>query len=72
MKGLNDAKYISAFVYTTSILIAITSISTLILRKYINAYGATYSFGFWLGTSAMLGLLFIPKVVTIVVVNVCI
>ena len=70
IKGLNDAKYITGFVYTTSILIAITSISTLTLSKYINAYGAVYNFGFWLGTSATLELLFIPKVIAIAAVNI--
>lgn len=62
MKDLNDAMYIIAFVYMTSIILAITCISTLTLSKYINVYAVVYSFGFWLVTSAMLGLLFIPKV----------
>ena len=69
IKGLNDAKYITASVYTTSILIAITFISTLTLSKYINAYGAIYSFVFWLCTSAILGLLFMPKVIATVAVT---
>ena len=62
VKDLNDAKYIIAFVYTTSIVQAITCISTLTLSKYVNVYAAVHSFGFWLITSAILGLLFIPKV----------
>ena len=62
IKGLHDAKYIIAFVYTTSVLIAMTCIATLTLSKYINVYGAIYSTGFWLATTAMLGLLFTPKV----------
>ena len=64
MKGLNDAKYIAGFVYTTSVLIAITFISTVTLSEYINVFGAIYSFGFWLANSSILGLLFVPKVCT--------
>ena len=63
MKGLNDAKYIAGFVYTTSVLIAITFISTVTLSEYINVYAAIHSFGFWLANSSILGLLFIPKVI---------
>ena len=62
MKGLKDAKYIIAFVYTTSVLIAITFISTVALSEYINVYAAIYSFGFWLVNSSVLSLLFVPKV----------
>ena len=64
MKGLNDAKYIAGFVYTTSVLIAITFISTVTLSEYINVFVAIYSFGFWLANSSILGLLFVPKVCT--------
>ena len=64
MKGLNDAKYIAGFVYTTSVLIAITFISTLTLSEYINVYAAIYSFGFWFVNSSILSLLFVPKVCT--------
>ena len=62
MKGLNDAKYIAGFVYATSVVIAITFISSLTLSEYINVYAAVYSFGFWFGNSSILSLLFIPKV----------
>ena len=62
IKGLDGAKYIATLVYTTSIVIAITSISLLLLRQYINAYAMVYSFGFWFGNIAILGFLFFPKV----------
>ena len=64
MKGLNDAKYIAGFVYTTSVLIAITFISTVTLSEYLNVYAAVYSFGFWFVNSTILSLLFVPKVCT--------
>lgn len=63
VKGLNDAKYIAAFVYVSSIIIAVTFISTLTLSKYINVYASIYSFGFWCVTSTVLGFLFIPKMI---------
>ena len=62
IKGLDGAKYIATLVYTTSIVIALTSISLLLLRQYINAYAMVYSFGFWFGNIAILGFLFFPKV----------
>ena len=62
VKGLNDAKYIAVFVYISSIILIITFVSTLTLRKYINVYASIYSFGFWSITSTILGFLFIPKV----------
>ena len=62
IEGLNSTKYITALVYSESILAAITVISVLTLMKYINVYAVVYSFAFWLGSSLLLGLLFIPKV----------
>ena len=62
IKSLNDTKYIVAFVYITSIILATTCISTLSLSKYINVYAAVYNLGFWLATSAIVGFLFVPKV----------
>ena len=47
MKDLNDAKYIAGFVYTTSIVIAMTFISTVTLSHYLNIFAVIYSFGFW-------------------------
>ena len=62
IEGLNDAKYISAFVYTTSIILAMTFISSLALYDYINIHAVVYSFGVWVAISAVLGFMFIPKV----------
>ena len=62
MKGLNDAKYIAGFVYTTSIVVAMTFISTMTLSHYLNVFAVIYSFGFWFVNTSVLGLLFIPKV----------
>ena len=62
IKGLNDTKYIIAFVYTTSIIVAMTFITSFALYDYINIHAVVYSFGVWLGISAVLGFMFIPKV----------
>ena len=62
IEGLNDTKYITAFVYTTSIIVAMTFISSLALYDYININAVVYSFGVWLAISAVLGFMFIPKV----------
>ena len=62
IEGLNDAIYITAFVYTSSIVVSVTSISSLALTQYINIYAIVYSFGVWFANSAMLVFLFIPKV----------
>lgn len=62
IEGLNNAKYITALVYTISIVLAITATAPLTLTNYINVYAVVYSFGFWLANSAILGFLFIPKV----------
>ena len=62
IEGLNDTKYITAFVYTTSIILAMTFIASLVLYDYINIHALVYSFGIWLAISAVLGFMFIPKV----------
>ena len=62
IEGLNDAKYITAFVYTTSIIVGMTFISSLALSEYINIHSVVYSFGVWLAISAILGFMFVPKV----------
>ena len=64
IKALNDAKYIIMFVYTASIILAVAAVAVVILQSYINAYAAVYSLGIWLASFAILGFLFIPKVIS--------
>ena len=64
IEGLNDAKYITAFMYTTSVIVAMTFISSLALYDYINVYAFVYSFGIWLAISAVLAFMFLPKVIS--------
>ena len=60
--GLNDAKYIAAAIYVTSIVVAVAMVSTYTLRDFVNVHAAMFGIGFWLGTTVSLGLVFIPKV----------
>ena len=62
VKGLNDAKEIAAAVYGTSIVTAVIIVSFYSLKGYLNLYAVLFSTGFFIGTTAILCLLFIPKV----------
>lgn len=62
VKGLDDAKYIAAAVYVTSIVTAVILVSTYTLSDYINLNATVFSTGFFLGTTIILILVFVPKV----------
>ena len=62
VKGLDDSKYIAAAIYVTSIVLAVTTVSTYTLMDYVNAYPAVVGMGFLLGTTMILGLVFVPRV----------
>jgi len=62
IKGLDDSKYIAAAVYVTSIVLAVIIISTNSLKDFINVFAALFCTGFLIGTSFILGLVFVPKV----------
>ena len=62
VKGLNDSKYIAAAIYVTSIVLAVTIVSTYTLIDYINIYPAVVGIGFLLGTTMILVLVFVPRV----------
>ena len=62
MKGLDDSKYIAAATYITSIVLAVIVVSTYTLMDYINAYPAVVGYGILLGTTMILGLVFVPRV----------
>ena len=66
LKGLNDAKYIAAAVYVTSIVTAVIIVSLYSLKTFLNLYAALFSFGFLSGTTVILALVFIPKVHSII------
>ena len=62
VKGLDDSKYIATAVYITSIVMAVTIVSTYTLTDYVNAFPAVVGSGFLLGTTMILVLVFVPKV----------
>ena len=61
-KGLNDAKFITVAVYVTSIVTAVIFVSLYSLKTYLNLYATLFSFGFLVGTTFILALVFLPKV----------
>ena len=62
IKGLNDAKSIALAVYLTSIVTTVIIVSFYSLKEYLNIYAALFCSGFFIGTTAILCLTFIPKV----------
>jgi gamma-aminobutyric acid type B receptor len=62
IKGLNDAKSIALAVYVTSTVTAVIIVSFYSLKEYLNLYATLFCFGFLVGTTAILCLIFIPKV----------
>ena len=62
VKGLDDAKYIAAAIYVTSIVLAVVIVATYSLKDFVNAFPTLFCTGFIIGTTSILGLVFVPKV----------
>ena len=62
IKGLDDAKYIAAAIYVTSIVLAVIIVATYSLKDFVNAFPTLFCTGFIIGTTSILGLVFVPKV----------
>ena len=62
VKGLDDSKYIAVSVYITSVVLAVTTISTYTLIDYVNVYPSVVGIGILVGTTMILGLVFVPRV----------
>jgi len=62
VKGFNDAKYIAAVIYVTSIEVALIIISIYTLSGFVNGFVAVIGSVDFLGTTLTLGLVFVPKV----------
>ena len=65
VKGLDDSKYIAAATYVTSVVLAIVIVTSYSLREFVNAFAALFCTGFLIGTTVILGLVFVPKVRTL-------
>jgi len=59
---LNDAKYIAAAIYVTSIEVAVIIICVYTLSGFVNGFVAVISTVDFLGTTVTLGLVFVTKV----------
>ena len=62
VKGLDDAKYIAAIIYITSIVIAIIAVCEFSLSQYINVYAVIFSSGLFVAPTCVLALVFMPTV----------
>ena len=62
MKGMDDSKYIAAVIYITSIVLAVTIITTYTLTDFVNVFPAVVGAGFLLETIMILVLVFVPRV----------
>ena len=62
VKGLDDSKYIAAAIYVTSIVLAVIIVAAYSLREFVNWYATLSCTGVLIGTTVILGLVFVPKV----------
>ena len=62
VKGLDDAKYIVAAVYVTSIVTAVIIVATYTLYDFSNALSVVLCSGIFIGATIILLLVFVPKV----------
>ena len=62
IKGLNDAKYITAIVYLSSLVEVISIIIIVSLRSHVNIFPAALSGFFMIAATFVLILVFLPKV----------
>ena len=62
IKGLNDAKYVAAATSVTSIVLTVILLTTYTLKDFVNVFPAVICTGLFIGTTSILGLVFVPKV----------
>ncbi len=62
VKGLNDAKYITAAVYETSVVLAVIVVSTYTLVEFVNIYPLVIGLGLLVGATGILIIAFVPIV----------
>ena len=71
IKILNDAKYIVAIIYLTSVIITIMIVCAVLLSNFLNADGAVFGGLIYVFITTVLAILFIPKVQCLCIVYVC-
>lgn len=62
IKALNDSKYLTIIIYTSSVVIAAMLTSAVLVDEYLNTDAAVFGGLIMLFTTVVLGLTFIPKV----------
>ena len=62
VKGIDDAKYIAAAIYVTSIVLAVVIVATYSLKDFVNAFPALFCNWVHHWSTVILGLVFVPKV----------
>ena len=62
IKGLNDAAFIIAAIYVTSIVTSVIVVSTYTLSELVNMNAVVFSLCLFIGTTVILILVFIPPV----------
>ena len=62
IKGLNEAKFIIAAVYASSFGLILATLTHFTLVEYENVHAVLFAFALGFSGTAILGLLFIPKV----------
>ena len=62
MKGLDDAKWIAATIYITSIVLTITILGLYTLNDFVNLHTALFTGGLFIGTTFIMSFVFISKV----------
>ena len=60
---MDDAKWITATIYITSIVLAITLFSFYTLSGSRNAFSAVFTVGLFIGTSFIMAFVFVSKVI---------
>ena len=63
IKGLNEAKFIIAAVYASSLGLVLATLTHFILVEYENVHAVLFAVALGFSGTAILGLLFIPKVI---------
>ena len=67
VKGLDDSRYIIAATYVSSLVLLTVIIMTYTAQEYIHTYAIVTSVSFLLGSTIIVGLVFIPKVGIVIV-----
>ena len=62
IKGLNDSQYIVAAIYVTSLFLTAIIVLSVTVNDFVNLYAGLIGGGILITTTAILGLVFVPKV----------